>query len=76
MKNLYVIYDTIGEETGPVFESVNDGVALRAREQMLKEVPEKYQDSFQLLYIGAVNDKGILTPCNPVKEVKANAEII
>lgn len=75
-KNLYVIYDCLAKETGPVFEAKNDDVSRRAADNLLSATPEKYRDSFILLFIGSVDDEGTLTPCNPVREVKKDAEII
>jgi len=59
--NLYSIKDVVADEFGPVFQSVNDGVAVRSAVNVLKsaENPADYE----LYRIGAFNsDTGALAP--------------
>ena len=37
--NLYVIYDRVAQESGPVFEAKNDGIAVRQMRNLLSENP-------------------------------------
>ena len=34
--NLYVVYDRLAEESGPIYQAVNDGVALRQYNNLLQ----------------------------------------
>lgn len=36
--NLYVIYDTVAGECGPVFSAINDGVAIRQVCTLMRDV--------------------------------------
>lgn len=43
INNLYVVYDRLAQESGPVFEAKNDLVASRNYRQILKEAnPSEY----------------------------------
>lgn len=65
MKNLYTIYDVLAEEAGPIFEAVNDKVALRAYGQLLADVPVDSRSTFQLLDIGMRNPDGSISSYTP-----------
>lgn len=66
--NLYVIYDKVAEESGPVFEARNHGTALRGA---LKSVNEQVDlKEYKLLHIGYINkDTAEITPTNLVEEI-------
>lgn len=49
---LYTIYDTIAKDFGPVFESPNDGVAVRNFNQALKDNP--YKSDYKLYCTGTI----------------------
>ena len=51
--NLYAVYDKVAEEAGPMFGSVNDGVAVRQTLSLLAEMPRR--DDYQLYRIGQYN---------------------
>lgn len=48
--NMYVIYDRVAQEAGPIFEAKNDGVAYRSFAK-LREGQETPED-FSLLKLG------------------------
>lgn len=50
MKGLYSIKDVVAEEFGPVFEAVNNGVAIRNFSNVLKET--KYPEDYELYKLG------------------------
>lgn len=52
--NLYVVYDRIAEESGPVYEAKNDGVAVRKYLQMLEKSAVRLSD-YQLLCVGSID---------------------
>lgn len=54
---VYVIYDRIAEESGPMFEATNDGVALRQACNVLKPLPASLLDDYQLVKIGEYDTK-------------------
>jgi len=49
---VYVIYDKVAEDSGPMFEAVNNGVALRQACNVLKPLPPILIDDYQLVKIG------------------------
>lgn len=49
---LYTIFDRVAEEAGPVFEAVNDGVAMRNFWNLLKEVPAYQHGDYRLYRLG------------------------
>lgn len=62
--NVYVIYDTVAEEAGPLFESLNDGVAVRHMCQVMQQV--KNPAEYQLIHVGEVTrniGQVVLLPC-------------
>jgi hypothetical protein len=50
--NLYVIYDRVAEESGPIFEAKNDLVADRNFKKLLSEHKTELSNDFKLLRIG------------------------
>lgn len=53
MKNrMYVVYDRVAEEGGPVFVAVNDGVARRQYRALLQQVSPVDIDSYKLYLVG------------------------
>lgn len=64
--NLYTIFDNVALECGPIFEAVNDGVALRSYNNLLEETKKQYPDSASFfdkeyeLYRVAVFDKATM----------------
>lgn len=51
--NLYVVYDKLAEESGPIFEAKNHQVARRKHEQLMERTGRP--DEYQLLYLGCIN---------------------
>jgi len=66
---LFVVYDRVAEESGPIFEAVNVGVALRKYREILKNSsvsPEEYQ----LLQIGTFDHAtNKLVPFTPPESI-------
>ena len=63
--NLYVIYDRLACESGPVFEAKNDSLASRAAMQMLRD---QNINEFKMLKIGWIDHEiNIVNPVNPPK---------
>lgn len=50
---IYVVYDREAEESGPIFESKNDSVAIRNYKQVLDRTI--YKAEFKLLCLGTIN---------------------
>nr|QJB21711.1 MAG: nonstructural protein [Microvirus sp.] len=57
MNSLYTILDRVAEECGPLFESVNDGVALRNFKNLLDKVPPYQKSEYRLYKVGAFDTK-------------------
>lgn len=61
--NLYVVYDRVAEESGPIYEAVNDGVALR-QFRRLQEKMQTDPSEHWLMHIGYYdNKKNTVTGC-------------
>lgn len=53
--NLYVIFDRVAEESGPVFEAKNDGTASRAARDLVVTAKGASPIEFQLLMLGTID---------------------
>lgn len=58
--NLYVVYDKIAGECGPVFEAKNDGVAMRQYRNLINENPTVVQDDFSLMQVGTIDKESMI----------------
>lgn len=58
MMNLYVVYDRLAEESGPVFEAKSDAVAVRAFNNMMAKSDAGTVGEFALFCMGSI-DHGI-----------------
>lgn len=58
--NLYVVYDKIAGECGPVFEAKNDGVAMRQYRHLINENPTVIQDDFSLMQVGTIDKESMI----------------
>lgn len=66
--NLYVIFDRVAEESGPIFEAKNDGTAARAARDLVATAKGARAHEFQLLKLGTIDhEKNAITPL-PVPE--------
>lgn len=50
--NVYSIFDMVAQECGPLFESINDGVAVRHMVQAMRNVENPAE--YQLVHVGEV----------------------
>lgn len=58
---LYTIKDKIADEYGPIFQAVNDGVAVRSTAQVIRDAPDP--NDYELYCVGAFNsDTGAVAP--------------
>ena len=53
MAKLYCLFDTIGEESGPIFEARNDAMARRIYDQLTDLPPGATKADFKLLKLGS-----------------------
>lgn len=53
--NLYVIFDRVAEESGPIFEAKNDGTAARAARDLVASAKGAKAHEFQLLKLGTID---------------------
>jgi hypothetical protein len=71
---IYSFFDKVANEYGPLFECVNDGVALRQFEHMLKKMDEADREDLALYRIGEFDRAdGEILPvnfANVIEEVK------
>lgn len=63
--NVYTIYDTVAEDTGPLFEAPNDATAVRLMLHTMRNV-ENTAD-YKLVHVGEISRDGtgqvVLLPC-------------
>lgn len=66
---LYVVFDKVAQESGPIFEAKNDGVAIRQFTQLMEKNPIDRQE-FALLCLGEI-DHGTneIMPTVPPREI-------
>lgn len=58
---LYVIQDKIAEESGPIFEAKNDGVAFRKYQKTINEVGNS--DEYALYCVGEIDhENNVIQP--------------
>jgi len=57
--NLYVVYDKIAGECGPVFEAKNDAVARRQYNHLVSSNPGIVQEDFELMQVGVIDKEKI-----------------
>lgn len=53
-QNLYVIYDVLAEECGPVMQAPNDKVAARAYYNLIETVAQRSRNDYRLMMCGTV----------------------
>lgn len=61
--NLYVMFDRLAEESGPIFEAKNDAVARRSAKFLLKDADLA---DYQLLRVGTFDHKSQALKAEPV----------
>lgn len=62
INNIYTIKDKVAEECGPLFQAVNDAVAIRSTIKVLSQAVDPAD--YALLRIGAYNtETGSICPC-------------
>lgn len=53
---MYTIYDSVAEESGPIYCVKNDGVALRAFQQAMSGKDRAVWGEFALMYLGTFDN--------------------
>lgn len=67
---LYVVYDDVANECGPIGEAVNDGVAMRNFRSAMANTKDKAD--FKLYYVGELDkEKAIIHPLVPPRQVSS-----
>lgn len=70
------IYDTVAEEYGPLFQSKNEGVALRQFEQLIQQHSNVNPEDMQLFQVATFNtETGHLEPLWKHIEPNLNMEM-
>lgn len=69
LTNLYIIYDRVAEEAGPVFNAVNDAVAGRSYRNLVKDMDPEAKLEYRLYRIATFETKTMSLTCevNPVE---------
>nr|WAE43884.1 MAG: nonstructural protein [Microviridae sp.] len=76
LMNLYVIYDKVSKEAGPVFSSKNDAVAHRSYNQILQS-KELAADDFALYQLGVIDTEApFITGIEPFVVDFANIDVV
>jgi len=72
-RKLYVIYDRVAMESGPIFEAKNDGIARRQFENAMEN--QRYAHEQALLRVGEINhETNLVVGEIPAVEVAFDAE--
>lgn len=59
--NLYSIYDMAAEKYAPIFEAINNQVAIRQFKNVMERVPNNSKNDFVLYLLGSFNyDTGVI----------------
>lgn len=72
---LYTIFDRVAEESGPVFEAKNDGVALRKFQALALNTEGAQPDDFKLLSVGEIDHDIQKISQTEIKEITANVNL-
>lgn len=79
LKNLYCIYDKVAQESGPIFEAKNDGVAERMYFDLVqnqRKNPVFDQDDYELLCLGSFDSESLkIVPLPNSKRIVLNQEV-
>lgn len=68
--NVYTIYDKVAEESGPLFQAINHGVARRSFLKVITEADPATREDYQLIHVGEFDTMtSILTPREPEQVV-------
>lgn len=54
-KRMYVLYDTVAEESSPIYFAKNDKTALRNARESVKKLPYDTMADYILCYLGTFN---------------------
>jgi len=72
--SLYVIFDKVAQEAGPVFSAKNDGIALRSCRNIMADVDNL--DDYRILCVGSFDNVScVVVPVVPAREVVAMVEV-
>lgn len=67
-QRLYVVYDRVAEEAGPIQSCINDGVALRMFRATLQDVSSELQSEYWLFCVGEYDpQKMTVEGCAPLR---------
>jgi len=73
---LYVIFDKVAQEAGPVFSAKNDGIALRCGRALLKEASVDSLSDYKVVCVGTFEGEScVLVPESPAREVYQMTDI-
>ena len=67
---LYVVFDRVAEQSGPIFSAINDGVALRQYRHIIESVDAGTQDEYRLLCLGVYDpNKALVIGLDVAKDI-------
>lgn len=67
--NLYVVYDKVAGESGPVFEAKNHGTAARNYRREMEKLPTSAAE-YMLLHVGSIDhDTSLIKPLDQPEDV-------
>jgi hypothetical protein len=77
-RNLYVIYDRVAEESGPVYEAQNDGIANRRYKALMSEQTHDWFDEtdFTLFHVGEIDKTTNIINALPPREVYISLSLL
>jgi hypothetical protein len=69
---LYVIYDRLAEESGPILECKNDSVAVRAYKRALESQKAGADDEYWLYCVGEFDNREMVFTYSKPRRVEIN----
>ena len=73
--SVYCMYDSVAEEAWPLFESVNDGSAIRAYNMQLAQ-NKLDQGEIKLFYLGVFDRESMELSVGALEEVVAKISLV
>jgi hypothetical protein len=66
---LYTVRDRVAEESGPIFQAKNDGIAYRAYSELLQSATNSKPDDYMLLHLGSYDNETTTIKTTTVRQV-------
>lgn len=72
---VYTVFDRVAEEAGPLYEAINDGIALRNFRGVMEKIPPYQHGDYRLYCIAEYDNKTMAVIGNEPREVLFSEEL-